>query len=512
MTVESYDELPYSSRVYHGTHPRQIAAIGKLLGLDVADIDGCRVLEIGCGTGGSLISCATSLPGGRFVGVDYSQHQIDIAQSVVEGLGIDNIEFLQKNILEIDVSFGEFDYIIAHGIYSWVPEEVKNKLMEVCKQNLSEKGVAYVSHNTYPGAYYLLKVRDMMLYHVRNITDTQERVDAARKFFSFMLESVPLSSTVQGAVLKKLRSVLDITDDSYLAHEYLDIFNEPVLFHKIADDAADLGLQYLGDADFIRRQFDEFPHDTWDSICSFGESVVEQEQYGDFVKDIMFRKTLFCHAGKPLNETIEQANMKGVYVSALSHFQEVVDNSAEKYKNDTGASIDIRHPVLRVVMRHLVNTRPMAASFDELCETVVQQKISLSDDVIDQLKIWLLRAYSNGFIELSADNPVPKLEVDNYPKASSFSRFQAKSGPDVINLCHQNARLNTFAMYLLPFLDGTENLEGLVNKMAHLQSEGVLEDIKFSASSVGKEGNREHLESEVSKNLNLMAKWALLVN
>ena len=84
--------------------------------------------------------------------------------------------------MDIDDSFGTFDYIIVHGIWSWVPDVVKDKILNICSRNLSDRGIAYVSYNTYPGWKRLEQLRDIMLYsenmhlttHYKSVRSTQK--------------------------------------------------------------------------------------------------------------------------------------------------------------------------------------------------------------------------------------------------------------------------------------------------------------------------------------------------
>ena len=123
------------------------------------------MLELGCASGDNLIPMALGLPNARFVGIDLSARQIEQGQRQVSALGLANIELRQYNIADVDASWGKFDYIICHGIYSWVPAPVRERLLAICRDNLAPNGVAYVSYNTLPGWHMRGMIRDMMIYH-----------------------------------------------------------------------------------------------------------------------------------------------------------------------------------------------------------------------------------------------------------------------------------------------------------------------------------------------------------
>jgi cyclopropane fatty-acyl-phospholipid synthase-like methyltransferase len=162
----AYDAVAYISKPFPQTHPDNLATLATLFGLQPPPLDNCRVLELGCASGGNLIPMAVSLPGSTCVGIDLSANQIADGQKTLAALGLKNVQLKHLSILDIDESFGEFDYIICHGVYSWVPEDVQDKILSICAANLARDGVAYVSYNTFPGWHMRGMIRDMMCYHV----------------------------------------------------------------------------------------------------------------------------------------------------------------------------------------------------------------------------------------------------------------------------------------------------------------------------------------------------------
>src|SRR5437868_15404402 len=147
----SYDEVPYPSLPYPYPHPDHPAVVATLLGLSPARPDRCRVLELGCAGGGNLIPMAYTYPESTFLGIDLSVEQIRQGEELREALGLANIELRAMSILDVDDRFGTFDYIICHGVYSWVPEAVQDKILEVCARHLAPEGIGFVSYNTFPG-------------------------------------------------------------------------------------------------------------------------------------------------------------------------------------------------------------------------------------------------------------------------------------------------------------------------------------------------------------------------
>src|SRR5438552_3279175 len=117
--LTSYEEMPYESKPVYRTHPDGLATVAAIFGVQAPAIDRCRVLELGGASGGNLIPMALTLPKSEFVGIDLSPRQISDGQQIVDAIGLRNIQLKAMSLMELDESFGQFDYIICHGVYSW---------------------------------------------------------------------------------------------------------------------------------------------------------------------------------------------------------------------------------------------------------------------------------------------------------------------------------------------------------------------------------------------------------
>ena len=187
------------------------------------------------------------------------------------------------------------------GVYSWVPPEVQDKLLQICRQNLAPNGVAYVSYNTYPGWRLHGVIRDMMLYHTRTIEEPQEQIAAARHIVDFMAESILADSNSHANFLHSYTNyfkerLLPKSDDAYVFHEELSAVNEPVYFYQFAERIAGHGLKYLGEAKFQAMLAGNLPDDVAQSLREMAKDTIALEQYMDFLRNRSFRRSLLCHA------------------------------------------------------------------------------------------------------------------------------------------------------------------------------------------------------------------------
>ncbi len=185
-----YDDIPYESHPFAQSHPNRLFTIGTLFGLRPTPVQKCRVLELGCASGGNLIPMADYLPESQFVGVDNSARQIQDGLDTVKQLGLENVILKHASILDVDAAYGQFDYIICHGVFSWVPENVRLKILEICGTQLTPHGIAYVSYNTYPGWHMRGMIRDMMRYHAARFSAPKDRIQQARALLKFLAQSV----------------------------------------------------------------------------------------------------------------------------------------------------------------------------------------------------------------------------------------------------------------------------------------------------------------------------------
>jgi trans-aconitate methyltransferase len=143
-TSDPFDEILYPSKTLSRSHPDSLATRGILRGMRPPPVECCRVLELGCGTGVNVVSLALSLPDSEFVGIDSAAVHIESGRSMIAECGLRNVQLRQLDIRQAG-ELGRFDYVIAHGVYSWVPAEVRDRLLAVCAATLTDNGIAFLS-------------------------------------------------------------------------------------------------------------------------------------------------------------------------------------------------------------------------------------------------------------------------------------------------------------------------------------------------------------------------------
>ena len=131
-----YDRVPYDSQPFPEAHPAYLGALGRLHGLTCALPSKCRVLELGCASGGNLIPLAWYHPQSEFVGIDLSESQIRAGRELMAAVGLDNCTLHTGDLSHFEPDPTGYDYVIAHGLYSWVPDSVRGKMLTLCRDAL----------------------------------------------------------------------------------------------------------------------------------------------------------------------------------------------------------------------------------------------------------------------------------------------------------------------------------------------------------------------------------------
>ena len=296
-----YSELGYKSMPFPYTTPATLEAYAALVGISAPNPKTARVLELGATYGGNIISQALFNPDATFVGIELSQEQVEKGNEVIANAGLTNVSLVQSDIASIGSEIGTFDYIIAHGVYSWVDDGVKDALLRLIDEHLAEDGIAYVSYNTYPGWHTMDEVRQLMMFSNR---DKAQFYHKEKVLHGKTIGSIVGSQILKYDNLKKrnskflgaLRSVMQ-KDEYYVGHDHLEPNNDPVYFYQFNDHLEAHNLAYLCDADLTLSMVRSFDADIADTLHKLAlNDHVAQEQYLDFMLDTTFRKSIICKA------------------------------------------------------------------------------------------------------------------------------------------------------------------------------------------------------------------------
>ena len=477
--LDPYDEFPYDNYCYPQTHVDRLATLATLFGIKPAPVEHCRVLELACGDGANLLPMAYGLPESRFLGIDRASKPITSGTALIQALRLENLELRQMDLMRVTRELGEFDYIIAHGLYSWVPANVRDRIMEICRSCLAPKGVAYISYNVDPGCRLRQISRDMMLFHIREVTDATEAVAQGRALTKWLADA-QIKSTVYSGFLREAAESQAKTNDGAIYHDALAEVNEPVYFHQFMSHAQQHGLQFLCEAEhFNVREFEFAPEVTKQLQTLAEQSVITKEQYLDFLEGSSFRQSLLCHHEVEINRSLGTDSIKEFYLSSPAQRtsdQDLGSTEREEFQAHKDASLTTDFPLAKAALFHLGEIYPRAIRFDELVLRAFQLLDSSKQDAdqAQQLAELILKAYGVGLVEFHLHLPRLAIVPGERPLASPLARLQAQQGAITTTLLGNNVRIDDFlGRQFLILLDGTRDRAALMKDFAAVISEHV---------------------------------------
>lgn len=517
---EEYNKTPYQSFPFSHTHPTHLFTIAKLFGLNPKPVEKSRILELGCASGGNLIPIGFHYPTSECLGIDISDKQIDDGIQQIMDLGIKNVTLRHQSLLDFGPKDGKFDYIICHGVYSWVDNEAREKILQICNENLAKNGIAYISYNTFPGWNMVNSVRELMMWHTKNLTDPAAKATQARSVLKFIADGLQEDKSPYATFLRNEIQLLSMHADSYLLHEHLSSYNDPVYFHQFMEQANNAKLSYLADA-FLATMFTENLPPQFANELKKINNIVTTGQYMDFIRNQRFRCTLLCHQDQKINRSLKTTDIENFYLQFTGKTD--VPNLSEKdigqgneisFINAT-VTLKLRNTLSQLAMLILYQEQLKPMHYNDLCEQVMirsatKDMAAIKHHLNEDLN--LMRTVLAGLIQISSYPINYVLTVSDRPTACPYARYLATKQPFATNLRHQAVRLDPLTKSLLPLLDGTRGLNELIAHARQEVKEGRLNILDKEKNPITDEDLiQENLKTACQNVLQNMAKQALLI-
>lgn len=488
----AYDLVDYPSFVRPQTHPSRLAAIARLHGLAAAAPSRCRLLEVGCGDGGNLLPLALAYPQASFVGIDLSAPAIARGEALRRQLGLDNLHLQVADLDRWSPPSAPFDYVIAHGFYSWVPAPVRNSLLRLCRQHLSPHGVAYISYNALPGCHLRRMMWQMLRHHVRGIADPQYKLQAARDFLRTLDDNLLSRKAYSAVVREEARQLLEHTDPAVLFHDDLAELNEPFSITDFLGAAAKHDLQFLGEADYFETSIEAAAPAMAEQLRALAEhDIVAKEQLLDFLKGRRFRQTLLCHAEAPLQRDCALAQI--LHFDAVGQIRveppapSLAKGVVASFSDPLGGALSTDHPLAKAVLLRIAAAFPAPLTVRELIALgqadVHTQLGPRSAGKLDQRDAdeaavlrTLILAFRLGLVVLHCEAPRFATVAGERPRTSALVRTQLDAGAELVTSLRPSiVRLDSpLTRELVRLLDGTRDRIELVRDLsARMQTQRV---------------------------------------
>lgn len=473
--IAHYEDIAYPGRAFAQSHPDRMATLATLFGLDPAPPDRCRVLELGCSDGGNLLPMALGLPQSTFVGIDLSAAAIDVARRRAAALGLQNVCFEACGLEDYAVAAGSFDYVVAHGVFSWVPEPVREALLALCARALTAHGVAYVSYNALPGARVPRTLHELLTLHLHGVEDPAQRIAGARRLLR-LLSGDNEGATVLGSEAASLLG----QSDALLYHDALSPTNRAFFFEEFVARAAEHGLQYLAEAQFLEMQTGMLPEDLREELFGVGCDVLRAEQLLDYLKVRRFRQTLLCGAALQIDRdvSIERIGRLSVSSPASATVQDAVHPARVTFEAPGGSRLTTDHELVVAALARIIHAWPAAERVSDLVSAADQE------DARAVLCETLMRCYAGNVVQFHVHPARLVSAAGEHPRASPLARLQAAERGPVATLLHGTIRVDDeFDRLVLGLLDGTRDrlaLHAELRAVTDIDGDELAERIEIS--------------------------------
>jgi SAM-dependent methyltransferase len=470
----AYDSVAYPSRSCPQAHPDRLATLATLFGMSPAPVARCRFLELGCGDAGNLLALAFALPGSSFVGIDLAASAIARGKAEALRLGLANVELHCADLLEWAPPDGPFDYVIAHGLFSWVPEAVRLRALAVCRDHLAPQGVAYLSYNALPGCYIRAVLRDMMRFYAVSCPTPADRIARAKEMLRLLIAGQVRNDELAALLRKEAGHILERDADPFLFHDDLAEINQPFYFHEFMALAARHGLRFLAEAELLEMQESVFPPSVVAALGRYRGDVVMKEQCLDFLKCRRFRQTLLCREEVALNHEPAPDRVRRFLLASQarpkSGHLDLTAGTFEAFTGPHGVTIQVDEPLTKAAVLELTAAWPRALPFDALLSAAqawAGRSGQGADGDADRLSADLLVACSAGLVELHLHQPAWQVRPGARPVLGALARLQLTAGREVVtSLRHTDTQVNEPLMReLLLLLDGSRHVPAVAAEL-----------------------------------------------
>lgn len=506
--AEQYNKVPYQSHPFPLTQPARIGALARLFGLEPPDVEKARVLEIGCASGGNIIPLAARFPDASFTGVDLSDVQITAGKERAKSAGLSNIELKNISVTDFDAPAASFDYVICHGVFSWVTESVRDAIFARVGKLLSPDGVAYISYNVLPGWRMRMAIRDAMTLHAGEDEDPALRISRARWMLNFLAQRTS-SNTLWGHLFRNEAAFLSQFPEDYIFHEFLEDTNEPMMFSTFAQGARKHGLAYLGDAELasmIPENIDEATATSLREMCS--GKALPLEQYMDIVTGRTFRQSLLIRESREakISRQIEADRLRGLHILCSGTLRQTeATPQSVLFAEASGRHIRSGSAVVVEALNKMIARFPASVTIESLVEGQSDEaRLQIEDALIKMLRVGLLG------VSLSPVKATPV--VSERPHAFALARRDAAMGPSVVNARHEACKVGLVAQTILPDLDGQKERSTLRDVILKAVSDGRIVFQQNGVTIASEEGVMREAGAHLDAALGELARGGLLAS
>lgn len=441
VLASSFESLPYRHGAIPETHPARVGAIARLLGQKAAAPDFCRVLELGCGEGMNLLPLAERFPHSEFVGVDFSAAHLAVAEEARGAAKLSNVRFEHADLRSYAVPPGAFDYVIAHGVYSWVSAEVRESLLALCTRALAPDGVAYVSYNVHPAWGVIGGLRAMLRAELAGVADPVAHV---ARLLPVLEKAFAGQSTPYAALMREALAEMRAKPPELLFHDELEACNEPVTFLEFAAHAQRHGLHYLAEAHFPSMPLEHLPLTARQALAEIDPDFFHGQQFLDLLGNRRFRNSLLIRSEPPASRLPSPAAVEecaiGLHPRPADGTIDLSPGVALRLVGRHGFQLSVAAPSQKAFFAALCEVAPARVAFADVMKRA-QHLLAQTGQapVIDPLPMaaGIARLFAIDQCDLVLIGSGDWLHLAPTPAPSALMRHQARRGLHVTNRWHE---------------------------------------------------------------------------
>jgi SAM-dependent methyltransferase len=289
-------DVEYTGEFFPHLAPARLAYIAAINGYRAPPLAGrFSWCELGCGQGLSSLLLAATHPEGEFHACDFNAAHIERAEALRREGGVDNLRFWARSFAAmLDEPLPAFDFIVLHGVYSWVPESARGEIREFIRQRLRPGGLVMVSYNAMPGWAHLQPIRRMMRAHAESVPgNSLDQARAAFAYVDFLAKNGAAYFSALPAAAAHLGTI-EAHDIRYVAHEYLTPHGDPFYFEDVASAMRSAGLAFAGSM----TPADNYPElmvpEQFRSLIAGAATRGALERHRDVIVNTRFRQDLYA--------------------------------------------------------------------------------------------------------------------------------------------------------------------------------------------------------------------------
>lgn len=469
LASSSYESQPYEAKAIPQAHPDRLAVVARFHGFLAAKANACRYLDVGCADGAHLIPLALEFPESTFVGVELSPSQAERAQRAISELGLTNVTVHCGDFTQVELG-GGFDYVVAHGLYSWVPPEVQDALIRKTAEWLAPNGVGYLSYNVYPGSYVRDAVRSIGLEFSPPETDPKKALYGLRAISKAFAASIYSERPLGSAIAREFERVAGAAD-SQVCHDWFEANMQPVYFADFARHLARHDLRFLAEVT-LPPGVAQISADGQKLLAQLAKDVIKREACVDVLTCNAFRCTLVARASALPPRRVDRGRVRVLMMSSVARIEgepTLKEGAAVTFLGSHGERFQLSQGLAKAALFELIEQAPVMLGFELLVERArarlaAQGMPAPALEVAQQeLEVAVFELHLMGCVDLREHSARCVLEPGERPLVSPWLRWLAMRSKWLVNASHVPVLIDDADVCrLIPLLDGSRDRQALL--------------------------------------------------